>query len=71
MPSGSTPPDSRAPMMIATPATPAASPASPSGATRSRNTAQPSPATISGIVEAMIDATEAPIHCIATKFSPR
>jgi len=66
-----TPPESRDPMMTATPAKPATSPAMPRGRTRSPRTSQPSAATRSGIDEAMIAASEASIHCIATKFSPR
>ena len=38
---------------------------------RSRNTIQLAAATISGMVEAIIAASEASIHCMATKFSPR
>ncbi len=58
-------------MMIAAPAKPAANPASASGLTRSRNTTQPRTATISGIIDAMIEASPASTRCIATKFSPR
>ncbi len=61
----------RPPMMIATPAKPATRPSAARGGSRSRRKAQPISATRSGMVEAMIEATEAPIHCIATKLSPR
>ena len=46
-------------------------PPDPAGFTRSRNTTQPRKATISGIIDAMIEASPASTRCIATKFSPR
>ncbi len=58
-------------MMIATPTTPATSPAMPSGRTFWPRKSQPRSATRSGMVEAMIAASDASIHCIATKLSPR
>lgn len=58
-------------MISATPRMPAASPAYPKGRSRSPNRAQPASATSSGMVEAMIAAKEASIHCMATKFRPR
>ena len=70
-PKGSAPPCNRAAMISATPPKPSASPATPSSGKRCRSTSQPKAATRSGIVEAMIAASEASIHCIATKFSPR
>ena len=71
MPSMSAPPPSRCPMISATPANPAIRPSTPSIGRRSRKMLQFAAATINGMVEAMIAASEASIHCIAMKFRPR
>ena len=65
----STPPDRRDPMINVTPAMPSASPMAACGFNRSPNTVHPAKATISGMVEAMIEANPASTHCMATKFS--
>jgi hypothetical protein len=71
MATGSAPPEMRVLMIRATPAKPAISPAVPSGPIRSPANAQPAAATSSGMVEAMIAATDASSVCIATQLSPR
>ena len=50
---------------------PATKPAAPRGRTRSPKTISPPRATSSGMVEAMIAASDASTVCMATKFSPR
>ena len=67
----SSPPPNRAPMMIATPAMPATSPNSACGRSFSPRNSQPDSATSSGMVEAMIAASDASTVCMATKFRPR
>ena len=72
MPTGSLPsPCRRAPMMMATPISPRTSPATPRGRSRSPIRRNPRIATISGMVAAMIEASPASIHCIATQLRPR
>ena len=68
---GSAPPSIRDPMIRSTPKSPAPSPATPTTGSRSPKTSQDESATRSGIVEAMMAASDASIVCIATKFSPR
>ena len=70
-PTGSSPPENRAPMISTTPPNPARSPAMARGFRRSPMNRNPASATISGSVEAMIEAAEASTHCMATKLRPR
>ena len=70
-PNKSMPPCNRAPMIRTTPNSPASNPMIPKGRTRVPNTPQPTSATSSGMVDAMIAASDAGIVCIATKFRPR
>ena len=58
-------------MIRITPQNPAISPATPSGRTLSRKIASPARATISGMEEAMIAASDASILRMATKNRPR
>jgi len=70
-PARSIPPVIRAPMISETPMTPATSPVMAMGFSCCPISNQPKKATINGMVEAMIDTTEASIHCMATKIRPR
>jgi hypothetical protein len=58
-------------MIIVTPTNPSTSPVMPEPERRSETNTQPAKATISGIVDAIIEAREASMDCIATKFKPR
>ena len=71
IPKRSTPSCMRAPIIKATPNVPAKSPKIPIQDSRSPNITQPANPTARGIVEAIIEAKEASIDCIATKFSPK
>ena len=59
------------PIIRVTPKKPIPSPATPIIDNRCPKNSHPSKATNSGILEAMIAAKDASIHCIATKLRPR